>query len=126
MSRIRPNHQVVRSIECGSRAAAGAVHDDDPVANECARRRAPLSGDGGGPAAGGVLGPVPAGEQNLAVPRPRVPGGRGHAVFAYVSEIDAWLKANPPAHLATANGNGEDKPNGSRAPAGEGAFPAGG
>ena len=54
-------------------------------------------------------------EQKLGLPVRRVPGGRGHSVFAYVSEIDAWLKANPPAHLATANGNGEDKPNGSRA-----------
>src|SRR3972149_6759384 len=65
-------------------------------------------------------------EQKLGLPVRRVPGGRGHSVFAYVSEIDAWLKANPPAHLATANGNGEDKPNGSRARAWQWRIAAGG
>ena len=36
-------------------------------------------------------------EQKLGLPVRRVPGGRGHSVFAYVAEIDAWLKTTPPA-----------------------------
>lgn len=34
-------------------------------------------------------------EKTLGLPVRRVPGGRGHSVFAYSSEIDAWLKAKP-------------------------------
>lgn len=34
-------------------------------------------------------------EKTLALPVRRVPGARGHSVFAYVSEIEAWLKTAP-------------------------------
>jgi hypothetical protein len=34
-------------------------------------------------------------EKTLALPIRRVPGGRGHSVFAYVAEIEAWLKSTP-------------------------------
>ncbi|MBI4265743.1 MAG: hypothetical protein HY657_15315 [Acidobacteria bacterium] len=35
-------------------------------------------------------------ERQLGLPIRRVPGGRGTSVFAYTSEIEAWLKATPP------------------------------
>jgi hypothetical protein len=34
-------------------------------------------------------------EKTLALPVRRVPGGRGHSVFAFTSEIDTWLKTTP-------------------------------
>jgi hypothetical protein len=34
-------------------------------------------------------------EKTLSLPVRRVPGHRGHSVFAYVSEIEAWLKTAP-------------------------------
>jgi hypothetical protein len=34
-------------------------------------------------------------EKTLGLPIRRVPGGPGRSVFAYASEIDAWLKATP-------------------------------
>jgi hypothetical protein len=33
--------------------------------------------------------------REFGLPVRRVPGGRGHSVFAYASEIDAWLKTAP-------------------------------
>lgn len=35
-------------------------------------------------------------EKTLGLPVRRVPGGRGYSVFAYASEIDAWLKTSRP------------------------------
>lgn len=35
-------------------------------------------------------------EKSVGLPVHRVPGGRGHSVFAFVSEIDAWLALAPP------------------------------
>ena len=40
-------------------------------------------------------------EKTLALPIRRVPGSRGHSVFAYVSEIETWLKTTPPADAAS-------------------------
>ncbi len=39
-------------------------------------------------------------EKSLGLPIRRVPGGRGRSVFAYASEIDAWLKARPQSEAA--------------------------
>jgi hypothetical protein len=41
-------------------------------------------------------------EKTLALPIRRVPGSRGHSVFAYVAEIETWLKTTPPAEAAGA------------------------
>jgi hypothetical protein len=38
-------------------------------------------------------------EQKLGLPVRRTPGARGHSVFAYVSEIDAWLQKTPLAEI---------------------------
>ena len=44
-------------------------------------------------------------EKTLGLPIRRVPGGRGRSVFAYTSEIDAWLlAAKPPADAAQTSG----------------------
>jgi hypothetical protein len=40
-------------------------------------------------------------EKSLGLPIRRVPGGPGRSVFAYASEIDAWLKATPQPGGAT-------------------------
>jgi hypothetical protein len=40
-------------------------------------------------------------EKELGLPVRRVPGRRGHSVFAYVSEIESWLRTNPPAQAST-------------------------
>ena len=49
-------------------------------------------------------------EQELGLPVRRVSGERGRSVFAYVSEIDQWLKDTRPdaANGDAANGNGHD------------------
>lgn len=36
-------------------------------------------------------------EKTLGLPVRRVPGGRGHSVFAYVGELEAWLRARDSA-----------------------------
>ena len=38
-------------------------------------------------------------EKSLGLPVRRVPGGRGHSVFAYPSEVDEWLKREPSASM---------------------------
>ena len=52
-------------------------------------------------------------EKSSGLPVRRLPGvGRGRSVFAYVSEIDAWLKATPPSEPppdAPANGQPLDE-----------------
>lgn len=47
------------------------------------------------------IGTVRRWEKTLSLPVRRVPGGRGHSVFAYTSEIDAWLKAAPTPSIAS-------------------------
>ena len=39
-------------------------------------------------------------EKEQGLPVRRVPGGRGHSVFAYVAEIEAWLQTNSPVRAA--------------------------
>ena len=39
-------------------------------------------------------------EKELGLPVRRVPGGRGHSVFAYVSEVETWLQTNPPVQTS--------------------------
>jgi len=39
-------------------------------------------------------------EKTLGLPVRRVPGGRGHSVFAYVHELEAWLRVRDPAATA--------------------------
>lgn len=41
------------------------------------------------------IGTVRRWEKTLGLPVRRVPGGRGRSVFAYTSEIDAWLQTEP-------------------------------
>ena len=40
-------------------------------------------------------------EKTLGLPVRRVPGGSGHSVFAYTSEIDAWLQKAPATEAAS-------------------------
>lgn len=55
-------------------------------------------------------------EQKLGLPVRRVPGPRGHSVFAYVSEIDEWLKKTPPAGFGPNPPEGDPAPDGDRLP----------
>ncbi|MGH9775633.1 MAG: hypothetical protein ACRD50_11870 [Candidatus Acidiferrales bacterium] len=44
-------------------------------------------------------------ERELGLPVHRVPGTRGHSIFAYTEEIDAWLEGRDASHPGTASAN---------------------